>query len=577
VVRSGGDVVRAWKDSMNPMEPKQPRLNNMPFTSMKSYAEAVKHDHTMKGKEIEVPLSGKNGSEAPVASVTLQTAKWKTNWLDHLWVGRLKNRGMFERAVDEVQEVVGMEVKVSYWGDDMIILHDMDEAKADKINLREQSNGETPLYSIQKWTPELKPEFRLIWIHIWGVPLEIWDAEHFATLLSTFGEIIELDEETADRSRLDVARVLIRTKEKPIFSKSMVAMVNETEHHLFLREEVSRAMGKRQRWSELEAFPPSPFTTTMEDSDEDLTTRIPDGASSEYLGDGCRRRWTKAINLWRAESEAFSDDDVSSHHGELLPAVDLPSCSVRQEDHNGPLIGSLHASGREVRRFTFPGQKQTMIEEKGDEGPKDVDTVKGAVLRAFQHGPEDITSELCPAVKPNSNLSIKEICGSNNNTQNRGMEGVMQDLGLNTNGPVSKGEETAYNLKVYSREKVGAGRKSLGHTNRISKTRRDDNKPSPLDLANSGPIHMEDDLLGGVDAADVVPIPPQTCLSPIPSSSFINVLAEAEEDFHHEVARHLGLTFDEHKASFDNMKTVKDISETVVASPAMMGRDNLAS
>ena len=396
-------------------------------------------------------------------------------------------------------------------------------------------------------------------------------------MLSTFGEIIELDEETADRSRLDVARVLILTKEKPIFSKSMVAMVNETEHHLFLREEVSRANGKRQCRSDLEAFSPSPFTTAMEDSDEDSTTRVPDGASSKYLGDGRRRRWTNAINIWRADSEAFSDDDVSSHHGELLPAVNLPVCSVRQEDHNGPLIDSLHGSGRKVRRLTFPGQKQMMIEEKGDAGPKEVDTVKGVDLRAFQHSPEDTTSELCPAVKPNSNLSIKEICGSNNNTQNRGMEGVMQDLGLNTNGPESKGEETAHNLKVYSRKKVGAGRKYLGHTNRFAETRRDDNKPSSLDLADSGPIHMEDDVSGGVHAADVVPIQSQTCLSPIPSSSFINALAEAEEDFHHEVARHLGLTFDDHKASFDNTKTDKDNSETVVASPAMMGRDNLAS
>ena len=92
VARTGGDVVRVWKDSMNPMEPKQPRLNNMPFTSMKSYAEAVKHDHKMKGKETEVPLSGKNGSEAPVASVTFQTANENTKWLDQLWVGRLKNK-----------------------------------------------------------------------------------------------------------------------------------------------------------------------------------------------------------------------------------------------------------------------------------------------------------------------------------------------------------------------------------------------------------------------------------------------------------------------------------------------------
>ena len=425
----------------------------------------------------------------------------------------------------------------------------------------------------------MKPEFHLIWIHIWGVPLEVWDADHFATLLSTYGEIIELDEETADCSRLDVAQVLIRTKEKPIFSKSMVVMVNDIEHHLFLREEVSRDKGKWQRQPELEVFPPSPFTTAMEDSDEDMTSRLPNGASSDCLGDTRRRRWTKVINLWRAESEAFSDDDVSSHHWEAPPAVGLPSCSVRQEDPNGPLHSPLHGYGREDRRTISLGQKQVMFEEKVDEGPKDVDSVKGADLRAFQHGPEDINPELCPLVKPNSNLSIKEICGSNNNTQKLGKEGVMQDLGLITNDPISNGEETVFNLKVYSRRKEGAGRNSLAHINKIlaSKTRRDDNKPPPLDFADSDTIHKEDDVSGGVDAAEVAPNQVQLCLSPTPSSSFNKVFLEAKEDFHQELARHLGLSFDEHKPSSDNTKIVKDISENAAASPAMMGKDNIAS
>lgn len=122
VGRTGGEVVRVRKVSMNPMEPKQARINSTTSTSMKSYAEAVKHDHKTKEKEITMPLMGKKGPEVPDVSVVIQTGKDKTSWLDNLWVGRLKNRGMFEKAVDEVQEMVGMDVKVSYWGDDTIIL-----------------------------------------------------------------------------------------------------------------------------------------------------------------------------------------------------------------------------------------------------------------------------------------------------------------------------------------------------------------------------------------------------------------------------------------------------------------------
>ena len=119
----------------------------------------------------------------------------------------------------------------------------------------------------------------------------------------------------------------------------------------------------------------------------------------------------------------------------------------------------------------------------------------------------------------------------------------------------------------------------MAHINKIlaSKTSRDDNKPPPLDLAVSDTIHKEDDVSGGVDAAEVAPNQVQPCLSLTPSSSSNKVFLSAEEDFHQELARHLGMSFDEHKPSSDNTKFVKDISENATASPAMMGKDNIAS
>ena len=163
---------------------------------------------------------------------------------------------------------------------------------------------------------------------------------------------------------MDVARILIRTKENPIFSKSMAARVNDMEHLLFLREEVSRPSGKRWCRPELEAFPPSLFTIVMDDSDEDSTTCAPDGASSEFMGDGWWRRWTNAINRWRADFEVSSDGDVSPHQRDLFSAGTLPVCATRHEDYNGPLKGPLHGSGRKDHSISFLGQKWVLNEEK---------------------------------------------------------------------------------------------------------------------------------------------------------------------------------------------------------------------
>ena len=562
-----------------PMEPNQRRPNSLPSTNMKSYAEAVKRNPAMKEKESMMPLSGKYSSEPPVTSVTFHTSTEDNKWLDQAWVGRIKNRGMFERVVEEVQEVVGEEVKVSYWGDDMIILFDMDEAKAGKINLREQSNGETPLYSIQKWTPEMKTEFRLIWIHIWGVPLEIWGAEHFATLLSTYGELIELDEETEDRSRLDVARVLLRTEEKPFFFKSMVVTVNGTEHQLVLREDMPCFKGKRQRRPESEIFLPSPFTTAVEDSDDGMTVFTPDGASSNCLRDRRRRRWTRAINLWRTESEAHCDDDASLHRSEAPSAVGLSPLPARHVDYNGPLHSHLHGHGILERRDSSLGQQQMLLKEKAGEGPNEVDSGKGADLWVVQHDPEDINLVSYPLVKPNSNLSYKETFEVNNTVQKKACNAELQDLGLITNGPTSKGEESVLSLKVYSRRKEGVGRNFLAHlnSNSAAKAKRDVYNTFSLDLTENDTLNKKDDMAGDVQVAEVASIQHQHCLSPILSSSFNKAPLENKEDFHLQLARDLGLSFEEHKHSSVNMKTAKVASEHTAEVTAVMGKDKIDS
>lgn len=50
---------------------------------------------------------GKVVTEAKLESVVIQTDKSKTKWLDKVWVGHLKNEGMFERVDEELQEIAG--------------------------------------------------------------------------------------------------------------------------------------------------------------------------------------------------------------------------------------------------------------------------------------------------------------------------------------------------------------------------------------------------------------------------------------------------------------------------------------
>ncbi|RZC16370.1 Histone acetyltransferase of the MYST family 2 [Glycine soja] len=180
-------------------------------------------------------------------NINIQTSREKTKWLDNAWVGRLKNKGMFDRVDEEVRGVFGPEVKVSYWGDDMVILHGLEEEAANDFNYKEHTHGGTPFSPLQRWAPTMLPSYRLTWLRIWGVPLMAWDADTFASIVSICGELVELDGVTEERLRVDIVRVLVRTSEKSLIERTMSVLVDGVQYLLDLREELGSGWGRRSR------------------------------------------------------------------------------------------------------------------------------------------------------------------------------------------------------------------------------------------------------------------------------------------------------------------------------------------
>ena len=84
---------------------------------------------------------------------------------------------------------------------------------------------------------------------------------------------------------MDVARVLVRTTEKPNITRSLTAIIDGEPHQLEMREDMGSIWGRRPRTVVSETFPPSPFTTALVESDEDPTTRISDDGSSVGFSD----------------------------------------------------------------------------------------------------------------------------------------------------------------------------------------------------------------------------------------------------------------------------------------------------
>lgn len=125
-----------------------------------------------------------------------------------------------------------------------------------------------------------------------------------------------------------------------------------------------------------EAFPSSPFTMALVESNEDPTTRISDGGSSVGFSDDTprltsgllhsrRRQWATALNLWSTENAHPTDNDVSSDHCDtsLSHLAGLTNDGLNNDERNGPPLPHLHANGMADHRKFCSRQTQDTNEE----------------------------------------------------------------------------------------------------------------------------------------------------------------------------------------------------------------------
>jgi len=143
---------------------------NVNGARLRSYAEVV--TMASPGQSIlynQRPDFSQASQDVHRPSVVFNTNMDQKEWLQKAWVGRLKNRGMFQKVEDELKWVLDPEVIPCYWVDDWIILLNLDDSKATQIMQEEKTHGSTPILDLQKWSQDIRPTHRLAWILLWGL------------------------------------------------------------------------------------------------------------------------------------------------------------------------------------------------------------------------------------------------------------------------------------------------------------------------------------------------------------------------------------------------------------------------
>lgn len=171
------------------------------------------------------------------------------SWCDGTWMGKLKKMTEVETLEDRLAWELGYNVGTKFLGDDMVLLPGLSDDKARLLIQSETERGDSLFYELKKWSPSSRPNNRVVWLQLWGFPIQVWEMKNFRRAVADIRDVIESDDDTEDRRRLDRARLLVRTPLPPSIRSEIIVRVGELEYNVWIVEEVGPDGGLTKRRS----------------------------------------------------------------------------------------------------------------------------------------------------------------------------------------------------------------------------------------------------------------------------------------------------------------------------------------
>jgi hypothetical protein len=118
-----------------------------------------------------------------------------------------------------------------------------------------------------RWEKDGRPYQRGAWVRLYGVPLNAWNVDFFKLCVFDCGRFIRADSCSAERDRLDFARVLIATSDLSIVNRVERVLVDGIQVDIKIVEEWGYAMGED--------------TCLFEEEDDSETSRADEDAAQD--------------------------------------------------------------------------------------------------------------------------------------------------------------------------------------------------------------------------------------------------------------------------------------------------------
>ncbi|GKV48453.1 hypothetical protein SLEP1_g55266 [Rubroshorea leprosula] len=338
-----------------------------PHAQTRSYAEVLKGQHSNR------QVWQEKGRSDTWAGFEYNTSQEDTAWLEGCYVGTTHSVEMVRNLQEKFYMEGYFSCRIRAMGGRLVLMdcEDKDELK-DLVESASEWLGQW-FEKVCPWTPDLVAEERFVWIKCQGVPLNVWGPKFFASMGSSWGKFICLDDSTSQRRRFDIARFLILTPVMNSISVTRQIKIDGSVYKLkFTEEEFTNSFFslKQDFIPHFSSDSEEQETWSMDSEKEDSASK---GAGEEEQGmDGA------------AENEE-DDDDVACSKRESYDS-DLRN-GMQQE-------GSVEKVADSLEQIQISNNgKISLSEEKGTQQAGNRDKVgqpakAGRKRMGFQKGPK---------------------------------------------------------------------------------------------------------------------------------------------------------------------------------------------
>lgn len=124
-------------------------------------------------------------------------------------MGLLRDDFSWEENGEELQEECGIRVKLRYMGDSVVLVQNMSEWPQKEMIKQMDELFSHCFEWLRPWEPRDVCEKKRVWSAWRGIPLHAWNERFFQLASGELGTFIKVDEDTTNKVRLNVARVLL--------------------------------------------------------------------------------------------------------------------------------------------------------------------------------------------------------------------------------------------------------------------------------------------------------------------------------------------------------------------------------